>query len=171
MLIRGVRGEYVNFEHVTRAWFITSSNRYECVMEYELVNESGNIRSLIVSHSERERLDTKYSLIAILPAQPGYTALWFYGEDGEEKEMIDRHPIIAWQLDLELGFHIAITLWNSPGDDPMPAILCPDGRVIEPGSMTHPNEESWVKDQRRAAEKEAKRKQRIASAATASSTH
>jgi hypothetical protein len=86
--------------------------------------------------------------LQLIPAQSGFTELSYYTEEGSE-DFIDRQPIIAWQLDVQLGFHRAVAL-QKPGDNARSiAILYPDGRVVDPGNQDWRSEGHWAEDQKK----------------------
>jgi hypothetical protein len=95
----------------------------------------------------------------IIPAQPGYTLLAFYLFD-DGKEGVERSPVIAWKIDIDLNeFHEGIGLIHPSDNVLKTGILCPDGRVIEIGDSFYDNEEQWLEYARKgAAERAAKKK-------------
>jgi len=92
----------------------------------------------------------------VIPAEPGYTLLAYEAADSNGPEFIQRSPVIAWALDMGgCGFHRPISLF-APGSGANTAVLCPDGRCIEPGDSTWPNEQAWLDNMREMARSKAK---------------
>ena len=74
----------------------------------------------------------------------------FYPKTDRHNEDVDRWPILAWELSLESEFHRAITLWSSlsESEDENSVILCPDGRVVSPGSRMWKTEADWLEERK-----------------------
>jgi hypothetical protein len=87
-----------------------------------------------------------------IKAEPGYWRLRYWADTDE----VERLPVLAWRLDLRHGYHQVVTPFSSgnpseiDGDDS--AVLCPGGRVVEPGNELWDDEAAWLRDMRERAE-------------------
>jgi len=150
MIIKTVNDEYINLNQAQSWSFRRSHELGQVTLVYEFA--SGDAHGAAVYLPERERFENSVERTLSVPAEPGYFRLGFSPKNDKGEENIDRWPVLAWQLDLENGFHEVITLWSCPGedkDDDNWAVLCPDKRVISPGTQHWKNEADWLEDRRK----------------------
>lgn len=128
---------------------------HESALVGEYVNGT-SVNETIV-YSEWQEFEMQVGYLAPVPSPPGYFLLrYWYDEDGEYETPVERTQVLAWVFDGDLGYHRVYTGWDTPGRyDDSNAILCPDGRVIDPGESTWESEEEWLKEKRR--DREAKK--------------
>ena len=165
MMMRTCAGHYINLDRVRELRFHKShdQNKFEAAFTYD----NGDNDTAMVYATTRTEVEEAFDRKAFLiPAEPGYQQLMFFsnepGPDDDRLEIIDRWPVIAWELELEFGYHRPVTVWSCLGDADADnvAVLCPDGRVVNPGTQTWANEADWLKDQRKIADDKAAAKKR-----------
>jgi hypothetical protein len=85
--------------------------------------------------------DERAAAAPAVPAQPGFFVLRFFGGDTEDdKSLVSKDPVVAWRID---GWDaLPVALHENNHEDEY-SILCPDGRVIDPGNYHHDDEAAW----------------------------
>ena len=76
-----------------------------------------------------------------------------------ETDEVIRWPVLAWRLDLQHGYHQVVTPASSGNFETDEykggsAVLCPNGRLTEPGNQSWDNETEWLQDMRNQAKAE-----------------
>jgi hypothetical protein len=118
------------------------------------------LKSIQCKYSPDKRRETIYTLLeerkpigghniipdhmnaTVIPAQPGFLALYVWSEAGGEPK-VGQLPIIAWAIDVTAEWY-AVTPVTTRGIDTSTylAVLQPDGLVVEPEEV-YDNLEVW----------------------------
>jgi hypothetical protein len=82
----------------------------------------------------------------VVPAQPGWEALWFGCERDQpsSEAWVNREPILAWRV---CGFE-ARGVTTDPHAEPM-TLKRPNGSVTDPHNQDWPSEDAWLEAMKR----------------------
>jgi hypothetical protein len=156
MMLKTTKGKYINLDQARTVSAKWNKDSYECDVRVQWDADSSN--DYQVYNVEWEDFEKRLEPNAIVPSPPGYFQLLFWSEGKNAEECVDRWPILAWCFNADLGFHRVFTAWTYPDEqEESLAILCPDGRVVEPGCSVWPSEAEWLEDMhKKTAEAKAK---------------
>ena len=155
MFIRAKRnGEFINSDHIVRVRAgIPRELGYgpnpKHKMEVILADlRDGTVAELAGINSD----DVATKMLPIIPANPGYEALWIVKYD----DAIDviRHPVLGWRMDL-YGCLTPVTLddMEYTSNVSYSGVKYPDGEVVSPCEARYANEKLWLEEMQEQARK------------------
>jgi hypothetical protein len=137
----------VNLDHVVS--FTTRHQKNgKCWVTFRFSNGEGLFAEIYPGMYDRlTNLELGDDERRLIPASPGYWILRYWADDKTRGEDIDREQVIAWMIDTEGEFHVAIGPFSRSSEDHT-AVLCPTGEVIELGSQKFKDEAAWIESER-----------------------
>jgi hypothetical protein len=151
MLETIMRETFINTDQMRelRAIWDKERHRFELVCTFT----DGSVETYTVRPTEWQRFRSEAEFGPVIKADPGYWLLSYWSEPEE----VIRWPVLAWRLDLQHGCHQVITPASSgniniSGEyEEGSAVLCPNGRLMQPGNQSWVNEAEWLEDMRNRA--------------------
>src|SRR6516225_5910358 len=150
MMLKTTRGEnFINTDQMRGIGAVWDKEQHH--FEVVCTFADGSVETYAVFPREWERFRAAAESDPVIKAEPDYWLLSYLAETDE----VDRWPVLAWRLDLQYGYHQVVTPASSgdpnEGHDDQSAVLCPNGRLTEPGNRSWDNETEWLQDMRNQA--------------------
>lgn len=142
--------EYINSDDVMR---LRSRQSHKYKDHYEVVAIMRDGTAVDLGLNDIDEVVQK--TLPVVPAAPGYEALYSVEYEEEPRVAVIRHPVIGWRPDLYGGMH-AVTYVDENAENVIyGGVKYPDGRVVSPCGDRYASEEEWFEERQREFEADA----------------